>query len=124
MRMRPLGGTGLKVSASCLGALNFGRFAQTQEEDSLRVIDAPLDAGINFIDAADFYSAGESEEILGRALKGRRDDVILATKVHGKMGDKPNMAGNGRRWILRAVEDSLRRLQTDYLDVYQLHRPD
>ena len=124
MRMRTLGGTGLKVSAYCLGGLNFGRFAQTQEADNRRVIDAALDAGINFIDTADFYSAGESEEILGRALKGRRDDVVLATKVHGKMGDKPNMAGNGRRWIMRAVEDSLRRLQTDYIDVYQLHRPD
>ena len=124
MRMRTLGGTGLKVSAYCLGGLNFGRFAQTDEADNRRVIDSALDAGINFIDTADFYSAGESEEIIGRALKGRRDDIVLATKVHGKMGDKPNMAGNGRRWILRAVEDSLRRLQTDYIDVYQLHRPD
>jgi aryl-alcohol dehydrogenase-like predicted oxidoreductase len=124
MRLRTLGGTGFKVSPYCLGALNFGRFAQTDEKENVQVINAALDAGINFIDTADFYSGGESEEILGRALKGRRDDVVLATKVHGKMGDKPNMAGNSRRWIMRAVEDSLRRLQTDYIDVYQLHRPD
>src|SRR5204863_3198765 len=93
-------------------------------DDSIRIIHRALDAGINFVDTADVYSQGESEEIVGKALAGgRRDDVILATKVHGDMGG-PNQRGNSRRWIIAEVENSLRRLQTDYIDLYQIHRPD
>src|ERR1700678_3041965 len=124
MRMRTLGGTGIKVSAYCLGAMMFGAWGNPDHEDSIRIIHAALDGGINFVDTADVYSAGESEEIVGKALKGRRDHVVLATKAHGTMGQDVNMAGNSRRWIVREVEDSLRRLDTDYIDLYQLHRPD
>src|SRR6202047_2691862 len=124
MRMRTLGGTGIKVSPYCLGAMMFGAWGNPDHEDSIRIIHAALDAGINFVDTADVYSAGESEEIVGKALQGRRDDVVLATKAHGSMGQDVNMAGNSRRWIVREVENSLRRLQTDYIDLYQMHRPD
>src|ERR1700742_2586934 len=124
MRMRTLGGTGIKVSPYCLGAMMFGAWGNQDHDDSVRIIHAALDAGINFVDTADVYSHGESEEIVGRALQGRRDDVVLATKAHSSMGDDPNMRGNSRRWIVREVEDSLRRLQTDYIDLYQIHRPD
>lgn len=123
MRYRPLGRTGIKVSPYCLGAMMFGKLANSDHEESIRIIHKALDFGINFVDTADRYSAGESEEIVGKALKGRRDRIVLATKVHGPMGDDPNMQGNSRRWITRAVEDSLRRLQTDYIDLYQIHRP-
>ena len=92
-------------------------------DEGIRIIHKALDAGINFIDTADFYSRGESEEIVGKALKGRRDAVVLATKAHLPMGDDPNMQGNSRRWLTRAIEDSLRRLQTDHIDLYQIHRP-
>ena len=122
--MRTLGGTGIKVSPYCLGAMMFGAWGNPDHEESIRIIHAALDAGINFIDTADVYSAGESEEIVGQALRGRRDDVVLATKAHGAMGQDVNMAGNSRRWIIREVENSLRRLQTDYIDLYQMHRPD
>jgi len=124
MRMRTLGGTGIKVSPYCLGAMMFGAWGNTDHDDSVRIIHAALDAGINFIDTADVYSRGESEEIVGKALKGRRDEVVLATKAHGSMGDDPNASGNSRRWIVREVENSLRRLQTDHIDLYQMHRPD
>jgi aryl-alcohol dehydrogenase-like predicted oxidoreductase len=124
MRMRTLGGTGIKVSSYCLGAMMFGAWGNPDHEDSIRIIHAALDAGINFVDTADVYSAGESEEIVGKALHGRRDDVVLATKAHSPMGQDPNLRGNSRRWIIREVENSLRRLQTDYLDLYQMHRPD
>jgi len=124
MRMRTLGGTGIKVSPYCLGAMMFGAWGNRDHEESIRIIHAALEAGINFIDTADVYSAGESEEIVGHALLGRRDDVVLATKAHGSMGEDPNMSGNSRRWIVREVENSLRRLQTDYIDLYQMHRPD
>ena len=124
MRMRTLGGTGIKVSPYCLGAMMFGAWGNPDHEDSIRIIHAALDGGINFVDTADVYSAGESEEIVGKALRGRRDDVVLATKAHGAMGKDPNMSGNSRRWIVREVENSLRRLQTDYIDLYQMHRPD
>src|ERR1700678_2582420 len=124
MRMRTLGGTGIKVSAYCLGAMMFGAWGNPDHEESIRIIHAALDGGINFVDTADVYSAGESEEIVGKARKGRRDDVVLATKAHGTMGQDVNMAGNSRRWIVREVENSLRRLQTDYIDLYQMHRPD
>jgi aryl-alcohol dehydrogenase-like predicted oxidoreductase len=124
MRMRTLGGTGIKVSPYCLGAMMFGAWGNPDHEESVQIIHTALDAGINFIDTADVYSAGESEEIVGKALLGRRDDVVLATKAHSSMGEDVNMRGNSRRWIVREVEDSLRRLQTDYIDLYQMHRPD
>jgi aryl-alcohol dehydrogenase (NADP+) len=101
----------------------FGAHGNPDHDDSIRIIHRALHAGINFIDTADRYSQGESEEIVGKALKGRRGNVVLATKVHGPMGDDPNEQGNSRRWIVRAVEDSLRRLQTDHIDLYQIHRP-
>ena len=122
--MRTLGGTGIKVSSYCLGAMMFGAWGNPDHEESIRIIHAALDGGINFIDTADVYSAGESEEIVGKALRGRRDHVVLATKANGVMGDDPNMRGNSRRWIVHEVENSLRRLQTDYIDLYQMHRPD
>jgi aryl-alcohol dehydrogenase-like predicted oxidoreductase len=124
MRMRTLGGTGIKVSPYCLGAMMFGAWGNPDHEDSIRIIHAALDAGINFIDTADVYSAGESEEIVGQALQGRRDDVVLATKAYSPMGEDANMRGNSRRWLVREVENSLRRLRTDHIDLYQVHRPD
>jgi aryl-alcohol dehydrogenase-like predicted oxidoreductase len=125
MELRTLGRTGTKVSPLCLGAMMFGAWGNTDHDDSIRIIHRALDAGINFIDTADVYSRGESEEIVGRALAGgRRDDVVLATKVHGTMGDDPNEFGNSRRWITREVENSLRRLKTDWIDLYQIHRPE
>jgi aryl-alcohol dehydrogenase-like predicted oxidoreductase len=122
---RTLGSTGIAVSPLCLGAMMFGGWGNPDHDDSIRIIHRALDAGVNFIDTADVYSAGESEEIVGKALAGgRRDDVVLATKVHGGMGDDPNRRGNSRRWIMREVEDSLRRLGTDWIDLYQIHRPE
>jgi aryl-alcohol dehydrogenase-like predicted oxidoreductase len=122
---RDLGATGIKVSPLCLGAMMFGAWGNTDHEDSVRIIHRALDAGINFIDTADVYSRGESEEIVAKALAGgRRDAVVLATKVHGKMGEDPNEYGNSRRWIMREVENSLRRLKTDWIDLYQIHRPE
>jgi len=123
MQYRPLGKTGIKVSPYALGAMMFGRLANADHDDAVRIIHRALDAGINFVDTADRYSAGESEEIVGKALKGRRDSVVLATKFHGPMGEDPNRQGNSRRWIMQAVEESLRRLGTDYIDLYQVHRP-
>jgi aryl-alcohol dehydrogenase-like predicted oxidoreductase len=125
MEMRPLGRTGVKVSPLCLGAMMFGAWGNTDHDDSIRIIHRALDAGINFVDTADVYARGESEEIVGKALAGgRRDHVVLATKVHGTMGDDPNEFGNSRRWIIREVENSLRRLKTDWIDLYQIHRPE
>ena len=124
MNYRSLGGTGIQVSPYCLGAMMFGAFGNPDHEDSIRIIHRALDAGINFVDTADVYSHGESEEIVGKALKGRRDDVVLATKVNADMGEDPNQRGNSRRWIVTEVESSLRRLQTDHIDLYQVHRPD
>ena len=121
--MRTLGRTGVQVSEYCLGAMMFGQWGNPDHDDSIRIIDRALDAGINFIDTADVYSAGESEEIVGKALAGKRDRVVLATKFFGDMGETPNMRGGSRRWILEEVEHSLRRLATDYIDVYQIHRP-
>ncbi len=123
MQYRTLGRTGIKVSPYCLGAMMFGAGGNPDHDDSIRIIHKALDAGINFIDTADRYSRGESEEIVGKALKGRRDNIVLATKVNGTMGDDPNQQGNSRRWIIHEVEASLRRLQTDYIDLYQIHRP-
>jgi aryl-alcohol dehydrogenase-like predicted oxidoreductase len=124
MDHRPLGRTGVQVSPLCLGTMMFGAWGNPDHDDSIRIIHRALDAGINFVDTADVYSAGESEEIVGKALKGRRDDVVLATKFFMPMGEDPNRRGGSRRWIVRAVEDSLRRLGTDYIDLYQVHRPD
>lgn len=123
MQYRTLGKTGIKVSPYCLGAMMFGAIGNPDHDDSVRIIHRALDAGINFIDTADQYSGGESEQIVGKALKGRRDTIVLATKAHNPMSSDPNHQGNSRRWLTRAVDDSLRRLQTDYIDLYQIHRP-
>jgi aryl-alcohol dehydrogenase-like predicted oxidoreductase len=124
MEYRALGRTGVQVSPLCLGAMMFGAWGNTDHDESIRIIHRALDAGVNFVDTADVYSRGESEEIVGKALAGRRDRVVLATKVHGRMGDDPNQQGNSRRWILQEVESSLRRLRTDWIDLYQIHRPE
>jgi aryl-alcohol dehydrogenase-like predicted oxidoreductase len=125
MQYRTLGRTGIKVSPYALGAMMFGAaIGNADHDESVRIIHKALDAGINFVDTADGYSLGESERIVGKALKGRRDDVVLATKAHRPMGDDPNQRGNSRRWIITAAENSLRRLQTDHIDLYQIHRPD
>jgi aryl-alcohol dehydrogenase-like predicted oxidoreductase len=123
MDHRPLGRTGVQVSKLCLGTMMFGAWGNTDHDDSIRIIHRAMDAGVNFVDSADVYSAGESEEIVGKALKGRRDDVVLATKFFMPMGEDPNRRGGSRRWIVKAVEDSLRRLGTDWIDLYQVHRP-
>ena len=117
MRYRSLGTTGVKVSPLCLGAMMFGAMGNPDHDDCIRIIHRALDAGINFVDTADVYSAGESEEIVGKALAGRRDDIVLATKLHAPMGQDPNEQGNSRRWIVREVENSLRRLR------HRPHRP-
>ena len=124
MKYRTLGRTGIKVSPYCLGAMMFGAVGGNPDhDDSIRIIHKALDAGVNFIDTADRYSQGASEEIVGKALKGRRDNIVLATKVNNPMGDDPNQQGNSRRWLIREVEASLRRLQTDHIDLYLIHRP-
>jgi aryl-alcohol dehydrogenase-like predicted oxidoreductase len=132
MEYRSLGRTGMQVSPLCLGAMMFGAWGEPDHDVSIKIIHRALDAGINFIDTADVYSQGESEKIVGKALAGgRRDDIIVATKFHGQMdvaqgesGGDPNRRGNSRRWIIREVESSLRRLQTDWIDLYQVHRPE
>ena len=121
MDYRLLGRTGVRVSPLCLGTLNFG--GGTTEADAIRIVDAALAAGVNMVDTADVYHAGESERMTGKALAGRRHAVVLATKVHGRTGGGPNEQGNSRLHILRACEASLRRLGTDYIDLYQVHRP-
>ncbi|MFE3250533.1 aldo/keto reductase [Streptomyces sp. NPDC059209] len=123
MKYRTLGRTGIKVSPYCLGAMMFGALGNPDHEDCVRIIHKALDAGVNFVDTADAYARGESETILGKALKGRRDNVVLATKAHLPMGDDPNQQGNSRRWLTRALDDSLRRLGTDHVDLFQIHRP-
>lgn len=124
MEYRPFGTTGMRVSRFGLGTLMLGAWGNPDHAECTRIIHRALDAGINLVDTADVYAAGESEEIVGAALKGRRDSVILATKFHNPMGSDPNRRGNSRRWIHTAVEESLRRLGTDWIDVYQVHRPD
>ncbi|MFC0334456.1 aldo/keto reductase [Paenibacillus sepulcri] len=124
MKHRILGGTGISVSEFTLGTMMFGAMGNPDHDESVRVIHTALDAGVNFIDTADVYSRGESEEIVGKALKGRRHDVVLATKFGLPMGEDLNQRGGSARWIKREVEDSLRRLGTDYIDLYQIHRPD
>ena len=124
MERHILGRTGVSVSKLCLGAMMFGEWGNPDHGESIRIIHAALDAGVNFVDTADVYARGESEEIVGKALAGgRRDGIVLATKFHGSMGDDPNQQGSSRRWIIREVEDSLRRLGTDWIDLYQVHRP-
>jgi len=123
MEYRLLGRTGIKVSPLCLGCMNFG--GRTAEDESIRIIHAALDAGINFVDTANVYSRGRSEEVTGKGLRDRRDGVVLATKVHGRMADDdPNMLGNSRRHIIQQCDASLKRLGTDWIDLYQIHRPD
>lgn len=130
MEYRGLGPTGMRVSPLCLGTMMFGAWGEPDHDTSIRVIHAALDAGVNFVDTADIYAQGESEEILGKALRGRRENVVVATKFHGPMdvpvGEKgdPNQWGNSRRWVVQEVENSLRRLQTEWIDLYQVHRPD
>lgn len=125
MKYRTLARSGVKVSSLCLGAMMFGQWGNPDHDDCLRIIDAALDSGINFIDTADVYSAGESEEIVGKALTGsKRDSTILATKAHAPMGPDHNQTGNSRRWIISECEASLKRLGTDWIDLYQIHRPD
>jgi aryl-alcohol dehydrogenase-like predicted oxidoreductase len=124
MEHRQLGATGVLVSPLCLGTMMFGAWGNTDHDESIRIIHRALDEGINFVDTADVYARGESEEIVGKALEGRRDNVVLATKFHGAMGDDPNQFGNSRRWIIQEVEKSLRRLKTDWIDLYQVHRPE
>jgi aryl-alcohol dehydrogenase-like predicted oxidoreductase len=124
MQMRTLGTTGVQVSEHCLGAMMFGKWGNPDHDDCVRIAHRAFDAGINFLDTADVYSQGESEEIVGKAIAGRRDDIVLATKVMAPMSEDPNMRGNSRRWIQREVENSLRRLDTDWIDLYQVHRPD
>jgi aryl-alcohol dehydrogenase-like predicted oxidoreductase len=124
MQHRPLGRTGVQVSNLCLGTMMFGAWGTKDHDESIRIIHRALDAGVNFVDTADVYSQGESEEIVGKALKGRRDDVILATKFFMPFDDDPNHRGGSRRWIMQEVEHSLRRLGTDHIDLYQMHRYD
>jgi aryl-alcohol dehydrogenase-like predicted oxidoreductase len=123
MQYRPLGRTGVQVSPLCLGAMMFGPWGNDDRADSTRIIHRALDAGINVVDTADVYSGGVSEEIVGEALRGRRDDVVLATTFFMPMGEEPNSRGGSRRWIIREVENSLLRLGTDHIDLYQVHRP-
>ncbi|MEU6026567.1 aldo/keto reductase [Streptomyces tauricus] len=124
MQYRTLGRTGVQVSSLALGAMNFGRIGRTTQEEATALVDAALDAGINVIDTADAYSAGESEELVGKAVAGRRDDIVLATKAYLPMGDERNHRGSSRRWLVTALEDSLRRLGVDHVDLYQVHRWD
>jgi len=126
MKRNFLGGTGMSVSDVALGTMMLGASGNTDHDECVRMIHTALDAGVNFVDTADVYSRGESEEIVGKALKGRRADVVLATKFGISMSGRPddNYCGGSPRWIARAVEDSLRRLDTDYIDLYQMHRPD
>jgi aryl-alcohol dehydrogenase-like predicted oxidoreductase len=123
MQYRPLGRTGVQISPLCLGAMMFGPWGNDDRADAVRIIHRALDAGINIVDTADVYSAGVSEEIVGQALAGRRDEVFLATKFFMPMDDDPNHRGGSRHWIIREVENSLRRLNTDHIDLYQVHRP-
>ncbi|WP_324789549.1 aldo/keto reductase [Streptomyces sp. H51] len=124
MQYRTLGRTGVQVSSLALGAMNFGRIGRTTQDEVTALVDTALEAGINLIDTADKYGDGESEEMTGKAIAGRRDDVVLATKAGLPMGDRRNSRGGSRRWLVTAVEDSLRRLGVDHIDLYQIHRWD
>jgi aryl-alcohol dehydrogenase-like predicted oxidoreductase len=124
MRYRSLGQTGVRVSALALGAMNFGRLGRTTQDDVTAIVDGALDAGINLVDTADMYSNGESEELVGRAIAGRRDDIVLASKAGLPMGDERNHRGSSRRWLVTELDNSLRRLGVDHIDLYQIHRWD
>ncbi|MEV0900139.1 aldo/keto reductase [Actinoplanes sp. NPDC049802] len=124
MQYRTLGRTGVQVSTLVLGAMNFGRIGDTTQRDADAMVGAALDAGINLIDTADRYSDGQSEEMVGKAIAGRRDDIVLATKAVMPMSEKPNHRGSSRRWLYTALHDSLRRLGVDHVDLYQMHRWD
>ncbi|MBD3002739.1 MULTISPECIES: aldo/keto reductase [unclassified Streptomyces] len=124
MQYRTLGRTGVQVSSLALGAMNFGRIGRTTQDEATALVDAALEAGINLIDTADMYSAGESEEMVGKAIAGRRDDIVLATKAGLPMGDEPNHRGSSRRWLVTELDNSLRRLGVDHVDLYQIHRWD
>ncbi|WP_030220945.1 aldo/keto reductase [Streptomyces sp. NRRL WC-3626] len=123
MQYRTLGRTGVQVSTLALGAMNFGAIGRTTQDEATALVDAALEAGVNLIDTADWYSAGESEEMVGKAIAGRRDDIVLATKATMPMGER-NRQGGSRRWLVTALEDSLRRLGVDHVDLYQMHRWD
>ena len=124
MQYRTLGSTGLQVSSLALGAMNFGKIGRTTQDEATAIVDAALAAGVNVIDTADAYSGGESEEIVGRAIAGRRDDIVLATKAGMPMGDERNHQGGSRRWLVTELDNSLRRLGVDHIDLYQIHRWD
>jgi aryl-alcohol dehydrogenase-like predicted oxidoreductase len=124
MEYRTLGSTGMTVSTQCLGTMMFGPWGNDDVDSCTTMLNHALDEGVNFVDTADVYSQGVSEEIVGQAIGDRRDEVVLATKVHGQMGDGHNRGGNSRRWITQEVDASLRRLRTDHIDLYQIHRPD
>ncbi|MFH8454044.1 aldo/keto reductase [Streptomyces fungicidicus] len=124
MQYRTLGRTGVQVSTLALGAMNFGAIGRTGQEEATAIVDAALEAGVNVIDTADMYGRGESEEMVGKAIAGRRDDIVLATKATMPMGEERNHRGGSRRWLVTALEDSLRRLGVDHVDLYQMHRWD
>ncbi|MGM7645651.1 aldo/keto reductase [Nocardia sp. JW2] len=124
MQYRTLGRTGVQVSTLALGAMNFGRIGNTGQDEATAIVDAAIEAGINLIDTADAYSDGRSEEMVGQAIAGRRDDLVIATKAYLPMGEDPNRRGSSRRWLVTALEDSLRRLDVDHVDLYQIHRWD
>ena len=124
MQYRTLGRTGVQVSSLALGAMNFGTIGNTTQDEATAIVDAALEAGINLIDTADAYSAGQSEEMVGKAIAGRRDDIVLATKAHLPMGDERNHRGSSRRWLVTELDNSLRRLGVDHVDLYQIHRWD
>ncbi|MFD5266295.1 aldo/keto reductase [Streptomyces sp. NPDC058335] len=124
MQYRTLGRTGVQVSSLALGAMNFGTIGRTTQDEATAIVEAALDAGINLIDTADMYSDGESEEMVGKAIAGRREDIVLATKATMPMGDERNHQGSSRRWLVTALDDSLRRLGVEHVDLYQMHRWD
>ncbi|MEV6884320.1 aldo/keto reductase [Streptomyces sp. NPDC051135] len=124
MQYRTLGRTGVQVSSLALGAMNFGAIGRTTQDEATAIVDAALEGGINLIDTADWYSGGESEEMVGKAIAGRRDDIVLATKANMPMSDEPNHQGSSRRWLVTELDNSLRRLGVDHVDLYQIHRWD
>ncbi|MEV4019842.1 aldo/keto reductase [Nonomuraea angiospora] len=124
MQYRTLGRTGVQVSSLVLGAMNFGKIGRTTQDEATAIVDAALEAGINLIDTADMYGDGESEELVGKAIAGRRDDIVLATKASMPMGEEPNHQGSSRRWLVTELDNSLRRLGVDHVDLYQIHRWD
>lgn len=124
MQYRTLGRTGVQVSSLVLGAMNFGAIGRTTQDDVTAIVDAAIEGGINLIDTADMYSKGQSEQMVGKAIAGRRDDIVLATKASMPMGDDPNHQGSSRRWLVTALDNSLRRLGVDHVDLFQIHRWD